>query len=70
MARPTAYRHQGIIHLNRADGSLLALTVEEAAAIAALLSPGTEAGAAAQRHLDAHAGMLGRGHGHAAAGED
>lgn len=63
MARPTAFKHQGLVCLNRADGSAIMLTTEEAAAIVALLSPASEAGAAAQRHLDAHGRLLGRSHG-------
>jgi hypothetical protein len=63
MAHPTAFRHQGSITLNRADGSSILLSMEEAAAIAALVSPGAEARAAAERHLAVHRGMLGNRHG-------
>lgn len=63
MANPTAFRHLSNIYLNRADGSALILTTEEAAAVAALVSPSAEARAAAERHLAVHRGTLGFGHG-------
>ena len=63
MAHPTAFRHQGKVHLNRGDGTAVILTMEEAAAIAALVAPSADARAAAERHLQAHQGMLGQRHG-------
>lgn len=63
MAQPTAYRHEGRVLLNRHDGTLVRLTMEEAAAIVAVVSPSADARAAAERHLVAHASPLGRRHG-------
>ena len=63
MAHPTAYRHEGHVSLNRHDGTLLRLTMEEAAAIVAVVGPSAEARAAAERHLEAHANLLGSRHG-------
>jgi hypothetical protein len=63
MAHPTAFRHHGTIILNRADGSAVALTMEEAATVAALVSPSADARAAAENHLAAHRTLLGTGHG-------
>lgn len=57
MAQPTAYRHQSNVHLNRADGNLIVLTMEEARVIAALVSPAIDARSAADRHLIAHRGL-------------
>ena len=62
MAAPTAYRHQGMIGLNRHDGSCVMLTMEEAAAVAALVSSGADARDAVQRHMDARGELLGRRH--------
>ncbi len=52
MAQPTAFRHNGAIHLNRHDGTSIALSMEEAVVIAALVGPSAEAQAAAARHLE------------------
>jgi len=62
MAAVTAFRHQGMIGVNRPNGGLVMLTMEEVAAIMALVSPGTVAGEAAQSHLAAHRTMLGSRH--------
>lgn len=62
MAQPTAFRHGAQIHLNRPDGTSVVLTVEEACAIAALVSPGNQATAAAERHLEALRTPMGRRH--------
>lgn len=68
MAAPTAYRHQGMIALNRPNGGLVMLTMEEAAAVAALVSPGADARDAVQRHMDARGELLGRRHASASGG--
>lgn len=62
MAQPTAFRHQNRIHLNRADGTSLVLTTEEAAAIAVLVGPSAAARDAAERHLEMLRTPLGRRH--------
>lgn len=63
MAQPTAFRHENRIHLNRADGTSVVLTSEEAAAIAALVGPSAVAREAAERHLEMLRTPLGRRHG-------
>lgn len=63
MAHPTAFRHQGTVTLNRHDGSSVTLSMEEAAAIAAAVSPSEVARTAAERHLLAHRTPLGQRHG-------
>lgn len=62
MAAPTAYRHQGMIALNRPNGGLVMLTMEEAVAVAALVSPAADARDAVQRHLDQQMNLIGRAH--------
>ena len=62
MAHCTAFRHQGLVGLNRADGSAIMLTMEEALAVADLISPSSEARAAVTRHLNAHSGLLASRH--------
>lgn len=57
MARPTAYRHQGQVYINRTDGTLLAITPEEAEAVAAIMGAAGAARAAADRHLQRHAAI-------------
>ena len=62
MAQPTAFRHNGAIHLNRHDGTSIALSMEEATVIAALVGPSAEARDAAERHLEMLRTPLGRRH--------
>jgi len=62
MAHCTAFRHQGLVGLNRADGTAIMLTMEEAVAVADLIGPSSEARTAVARHLDAHSQILGSRH--------
>ncbi len=57
MAHPTAFRSQGLVALNRADGSVIMLTQEEADAVAGLCGPGAHAANSVRAHLERHGGL-------------